>query len=510
MSSHMLARPHHPSPATSALYVPHSRSLAAFSLLECFISHCIDPWGERSELRIVGTDVFLDGIRLSLTPASKAAQMTPSALSAEVDWAWMWPWPPPSPPGVAIIELTVVPEQSRWALVSATKEEHHRLLAALRDAIDLSHGADSPFGEWSFGETLGKGTFGTVRAAVRRQTGEEVAVKVLSISALDRQGDARKAIERERSIMQKLMQALPARAPLVRLAEMCSYGDSLFFFLTPRCEGDLLQLLDKGAFREQAAAAATRATLLAIAALHRAGIVHLDVKPQNLLYRAFSPGGGGGGGSPSHTRFDVHGVSAELFLGDFGCARALERGGSGAAAAAAAAAVAGIGKAAAVRHVGGAGTGLPSARGGWRALPNDGGGTLYFTPPEVIEENVQATSADVWAAGCVAFSLLHRRPPFVYDGESDELARLRILRAVPLYEPRDGGNEGRPHEPLSPEAMGCLAQLLKRSWQERPSAEEALREPWLASSKMQQAASSATSSVSAFAPNAAFETALGK
>ena len=250
-----------------------------------------------------------------------------------------------------------------------------------------------------------------------------------------------------------------------------------------------------------------RGPLLAIAALHRAGIVHLDVKPQNLLY-ARSRRAGRRRRFTLPTRFDVHGV-CELFLGDFGCARALERGGGGAAAAAAAAA-AGIGKAAAVRHVGGAGTGLPSARGGWRALPNDGGGTLYFTPPEVIEENVQATSADVWAAGCVAFSLLHRRPPFVYDGESDELARLRILRAVPLYEPRDGGDDGRPHEPLSPEAMGCLAQLLKRSWQERPSAEEALREPWLASSKMQQAASSATSSVSAFAPNAAFETALGK
>lgn len=45
-------------------------------------------------------------------------------------------------------------------------------------------------------------------------------------------------------------------------------------------------LLRLGAFDETSAAAVTSGSLLAIAALHRAGIVHLDVKPQNVLYRS--------------------------------------------------------------------------------------------------------------------------------------------------------------------------------------------------------------------------------
>ena len=45
--------------------------------------------------------------------------------------------------------------------------------------------------------------------------------------------------------------------------------------------------------------------------------------------------------------------------------------------------------------------GLPVARSGWCGLRNDGGGTLYFTPPEIIEVDIQATSADVWAVSAL-------------------------------------------------------------------------------------------------------------
>ena len=88
------------------------------------------------------------------------------------------------------------------------------------------------------------------------------------------------------------------------------------------------------------------------------------------------------------------GDQAELLLGDYGCARELKHrvdenaGGADGANGKASAGAKGGGK---------EGELLPAARGGWRGLRNDGGGTLYFTPPEIIEEEVQATSADVWA-----------------------------------------------------------------------------------------------------------------
>lgn len=75
------------------------------------------------------------------------------------------------------------------------------------------------------------------------------------------------------------------------------------------------------------------------------------------------------------------------------------------------------------------------------------------------------------------FSVLHRRPPFVHDGESEDMARLRILRAEPLYEPPAGSGQERLM--LSEGAAACLQSLLHREWRQRPSAEEALKHPWL-------------------------------
>ena len=81
------------------------------------------------------------------------------------------------------------------------------------------------------------------------------------------------------------LQLSDIREHLIRLEETCTYGPHLYLFLSPACEGDLLQLLEHGAMPEPDAAAITRGLLLALAALHRAGIAHCDVKPQNVLYR---------------------------------------------------------------------------------------------------------------------------------------------------------------------------------------------------------------------------------
>ena len=72
----------------------------------------------------------------------------------------------------------------------------------------------------------------------------------------------------------------------------------------------------------------------------------------------------------SPTRFDAHGTPADALLADFGCARELTR-------ATAAAATAST-KGGAAAGGGGKGSKLPAARGGWQALPSDGGGTLIL------------------------------------------------------------------------------------------------------------------------------------
>ena len=99
-----------------------------------------------------------------------------------------------------------------------------------------------------------------------------------------------------------------------------------------------------------------------------------------------------------------------------------------------------------------------AADGAWAPLPNDGGGTLYFTPPETLEEELQGAASDVWAAGCVVFSLLRLRLPFVSQAgsDSDEMVRLRILRAEPLFSDPEAEGE----HPLSEGAAAFCRRLL--------------------------------------------------
>ena len=423
------------------------------------VGFCCDPW-RRMRLTIHGEKLSLDGKELPLTPAAEAHALAAGEL-VPYDWLWLWPWPAPAPPGPAV-ELRVPPH--RFAMCAPSEAERDLLLHRLRDAIDLSHGPSSPYAEWSFGAVLGQGTFGTVRAVTHRASGEQCAVKVLSRRGLESLCNATRALAREKAIMVRLQAQLGhAHVPLVQLRQYREWSDDVLVFLTPRCHGDVLGLLRTNRFDETQAAALTAGALLAIAALHRAGIVHLDVKPQNLLYRT----------PPSHGSracfVTPAGELAELFLADYGCARELRRADGGDEGGSES------GGGAGGRRGGGDEAPLPAARGGWCALRNDGGGTLYFTPPEILEEELQATSADVWAAGCVLFSVLHRRPPFVREGESEEMARLRILRAEPLYAPA----AGEASVVLSTGAAACLRLLLTRSWRERPSAEEALRDPWL-------------------------------
>ena len=131
------------------------------------VGFCCDPW-RRLRLVLDGEQIQLDGQTLAVTPAAEAHAVTAESL-ARYNWLWLWPWPAPAPPGLPV-ELDVPPR--RFAICVKTEEERDRLLQRLRDVIDLSNGPLSPYAEWSFGEKLGEGTFGTVRAVTHRASGE--------------------------------------------------------------------------------------------------------------------------------------------------------------------------------------------------------------------------------------------------------------------------------------------------------------------------------------------------
>nr|XP_031529743.1 inactive serine/threonine-protein kinase PLK5 [Vicugna pacos] len=90
-------------------------------------------------------------------------------------------------------------------------------------------------------------------------------------------------------------------------------------------------------------------------------------------------------------------------------------------------------------------------------------GTPNFLAPEVVSRNGHSCQSDIWALGCIMYTVLTGVPPFV---------------AAPLSEMYQNIREGRYPEPahLSPSARRLIARLLAPDPAERPSLDHLLQD----------------------------------
>jgi len=134
--------------------------------------------------------------------------------------------------------------------------------------------------EYEIHEIVGKGQYGICRRAVRRSTGNEVAVK--SISKLKiRSEEERSEVEREIAIMRHL----EGHENIVKLFDV--FEDRTHIHLVMElCKGGELfdQIITKGHYSEKEAAELVRTMLLVIRHMHSLGVMHRDLKPENFLF----------------------------------------------------------------------------------------------------------------------------------------------------------------------------------------------------------------------------------
>ncbi len=205
------------------------------------------------------------------------------------------------------------------------------------------------------GRVLGRGGSGVVYEAEQPALGRRVAVKVLAAAAdLD-------AKARERWLREARAAARVRHPNVVRLHDAGEHDGRLYlvFDLVP---GGSLRELASGPSPPDVAAAIVETIARAVEAIHRAGLLHLDVKPANILMD----------GPPGAALEDL-----TPMLSDFGIARETSEA------------------AGATGTLGGRGT------------------PAYMAPEQVAgRSGTVGPTADVFSLGATLYKLLTGRPPF--------------------------------------------------------------------------------------------------
>jgi calcium-dependent protein kinase len=128
--------------------------------------------------------------------------------------------------------------------------------------------------DYSFGAPLGSGSFGTVRSAVHKGTGQTRAVKILK--KLDQ--------DQEKLFLEVDILAKLSHPNIMQVYEF--YDDTTNFYIVSEfCAGGELFdcITEQGIFSEKEAAHILKQTLSAICYSHENLIVHRDLKPENIL-----------------------------------------------------------------------------------------------------------------------------------------------------------------------------------------------------------------------------------
>lgn len=300
--------------------------------------------------------------------------------------------------------------QSRYEEgISVCPEHDTRLLR-----LEVDPGDDPLVGveldeRFRLNELIGRGGMGRVYAATQLSVGRDVAVKILRRD-LDDPGVALERFFREAKLVAEL-----THPNIVRLFDFGEDADRhLLYLVMEMVRGPALgDLLDRGCVEVDLACEIALQVCGALTEPHDKGLVHRDLKPDNLLLVPVSDG------------------SLQVKVLDFGIARALD---------------------------------------GNTRLTETGmvcGTPAYMSPEQARSEEVDPRS-DLYSLGIILYELLAGRPPF--EGDSSLELMLHHLETVPpdIVEGLDASDPARRFAPL-------VADLLQKAPSDRPGSAAEVR-----------------------------------
>ncbi|KAG6594165.1 CAMK protein kinase [Phytophthora cinnamomi] len=292
-------------------------------------------------------------------------------------------------------------------------------------------------------EVVGEGGYCVVQKGVDKRTGELVAVKMLSKSETS---------AREFWSEVDVLRVAGQHPNILQLRG--TYETEYCWFIVQELaqDGELFDhLIANGAYSEQQASNTIRQLCDALQYLHRKGIVHGDIKPENILLHE---------GRMCLVDFGVSFRMGERFFYDshlmgtvaYAAPETLEHG--------------------ALIHRRNTRDALRQARANGENVQFDDNDEELDTPagPDAIKFGPKA---DMFALGIVLYILLCGSHPFdTYNNLSDEEIRKRILKGK-------FRTQSRAWQSISPSARDLIQKLLETDPNKRLSAEQALQHPWL-------------------------------
>ncbi|XP_048579537.1 calcium-dependent protein kinase 21 isoform X2 [Nematostella vectensis] len=219
----------------------------------------------------------------------------------------------------------------------------------------IKYGSADEF--YDMNEEIGKGAYGIVKKCVDKATGQTYAAKVVTTS----NSNLRKETMREIEVMRKL----GSHKKLVGLIDAYHTPFEIVMILEFIPGGELFErIIEEDYLMEEDAIYYVHQVLLALDYMHGNNIVHLDLKPENIMCESIN--------------------SNQIKLVDFGLARELKKD----------------------------------------EEVKSSFGTPDFVAPEVIRMKPVSTASDMWSLGVVTYVLLSGLMPFSGDNDHDTLVKV--------------------------------------------------------------------------------------
>jgi len=306
------------------------------------------------------------------------------------------------------------------------------------DVVDEGvHEEGAMLEKFAIDRVLGAGSFGTVKLASNREDGTMRAIKSIPKSL-----QAREDLETEIKLMRAANEAMGDAPHSIQLFETYEGPDDYYLVMEVVAGGEVYdRIVAQGSFTLKEALGLLRQLMTGMNRLHMAGIMHRDLKPQNLLYATKAP-------------------DAPLKIADFGLGCFFSDIFSQHAAC----------------------------------------GTPMYMAPELILSGETCTfdeygmpmriwrtygpSVDVWSCGCILYELLSGhvpfRPKWVPEGGAHAAAGTWDLDA--MYQDIIAGHFSFPETEwshLPDAAQRLISWMLEVDPSQRPTAAAVLEHPWV-------------------------------